>query len=87
MEYETLKSSINKITLTKEEEKAEYIPQFIKLYGNPEAVQIVAEDSYYLNKMRETVKQLKSIRGQYSSNKDFSIIYISLSFIISLENS
>ena len=30
MEYETLKSSINKITLTKEEEKAEYIPQFIK---------------------------------------------------------
>lgn len=56
MEYETLKSSINKITLTKEEEKAEYIPQFIKLYGNPEAVQIVAEDSYYLNKMRETVK-------------------------------
>ena len=73
MEYETLKSSINKITLTKEEEKAEYIPQFIKLYGNPEAVQIVAEDSYYLNKMRETVKQLKLIRGQYSSNKDFYI--------------
>ena len=59
MEYETLKSSINKITLTKEEEKAEYIPQFIKLYGNPEAMQIVAEDSYYLNKMRETVKQLE----------------------------
>lgn len=73
MEYETLKSSINKITLTKEEEKAEYIPQFIKLYGNPEAMQIVAEDSYYLNKMRETVKRLKSIRGQYSSNKDFYV--------------
>lgn len=73
MGYETLISSINKITLSKEEEKKEYIPQFIELYGNPESEQIVAEDSYYLNKMRVTMEQLKSIRGQYSSNKDFYI--------------
>lgn len=73
MGYETLISSINKITLSKEEEKSEYIPQFIELYGNPESEQTVAEDPYYLNKMRETVEQLKSMRGQYSSNKDFYI--------------
>lgn len=73
MGYETLISSINKITLSKEEEKSEYIPQFIELYGNPESEQTVAKNPYYLNKMRETVKQLKSMRGQYSSNKDFYI--------------
>lgn len=73
MEYKTLISSISKITLSKEEEKREYIPQFIGLYGNPKSEQIVAEDSYYLNKMRATVEQLKSIRGQYSSNKDFYV--------------
>lgn len=74
MGYETLISSINKITLSKEEEKSEYIPQFIELYGNPESEQTVAENPYYLNKMRETVEQLKSMRGQYSSNKDFYIV-------------
>lgn len=73
MGYETLISSINKITLSKEEEKSEYIHQFIELYGNPESEQTVAENPYYLNKMRETVEQLKSMRGQYSSNKDFYI--------------
>ena len=73
MGYDTLISSISKITLSKEEEKKEYIPQFIELYGNPESEQIVAEDPYYLNKMRVTMEQLKSIRGQYSSNKDFYI--------------
>lgn len=73
MGYDALISSISKITLSKEEEKKEYIPQFIELYGNPEAEQIVAEDPYYLNKMRVTMEQLKSIRGQYSSNKDFYI--------------
>ena len=73
MGYETLISSINKITLSKEEEKSEYIPQFIELYGNPESEQTVAENPYYLNKMRETIEQLKSMRGQYSSNKDFYI--------------
>lgn len=73
MGYDALISSISKITLSKEEEKKEYIPQFIELYGNPESEQIVAEDSYYLNKMRVTMEQLKSIRGQYSSNKDFYI--------------
>ena len=73
MGYETLISSINKITLSKEEEKSEYIPQFIELYGNPESEQTIAENPYYLNKMRETVEQLKSMRGQYSSNKDFYI--------------
>lgn len=74
MGYETLINSINKITLSKEEEKSEYIPRFIELYGNPESEQTVAENPYYLNKMRETVKQLKSMRGQYSSNKDFYIV-------------
>ena len=73
MGYNALISSISKITLSKEEEKKEYIPQFIELYGNPESEQIVAEDPYYLNKMRVTMEQLKSIRGQYSSNKDFYI--------------
>lgn len=73
MGYDALISSISKITLSKEEEKKEYISQFIELYGNPESEQIVAEDSYYLNKMRVTMEQLKSIRGQYSSNKDFYI--------------
>lgn len=73
MGYDALISSISKITLSKEEEKKEYIPQFIELYGNPESEQIVAEDLYYLNKMRVTMEQLKSIRGQYSSNKDFYI--------------
>lgn len=73
MGYDALISSISKITLSKEEEKKEYIPQFIELYGNPESEQIVAEDPYYLNKMRVTMEQLKSIRGQYSSNKDFYI--------------
>ena len=73
MEYDALISSISKITLSKEEEKKEYISQFIELYGNPESEQIVAEDPYYLNKMRVTMEQLKSIRGQYSSNKDFYI--------------
>ena len=73
MGYESLISSINKITLSKDEEKKEYIPQFVELYGNPESEQIIATDSYYLNKMRETFEQLKSIRGQYSSNKDFYI--------------
>jgi hypothetical protein len=71
MEYDALISSISKITLSKEEEKKEYIPQFAELYGNPESEQIIAEDPYYLNKMKETVEQLKSIRRQYSSNKDF----------------
>ena len=73
MEYDALISSINKIPLSKEEEKKEYIHQFVELYGNPESEQIIAEDPYYLNKMRETVEQLKSIRGQHSSNKDFYI--------------
>ena len=73
MGYDALISSISNITLSKEEEKKEYIPQFIKLYGNPESEQIVAEDPYYLNKMRVTMEQLKLIRGQYSSNKDFYI--------------
>ena len=73
MGYDALIGSISKITLSKEEEKKEYIPQFIELYGNPESEQIVAEDPYYLNKMRVTMEQLKSIRGQYSSNKDFYI--------------
>ena len=73
MGYDALISSIIKITLSKEEEKKEYIPQFVELYGNPESGQIIAEDPYYLNKMRETVEQLKSIRGQYLSNKDFYI--------------
>ena len=73
MGYDALISSISKITLSKEEEKKEYIPQFVELYGNPESKQIIAEDPYYLNKMRETVEQLKSMRGQYSSNKDFYI--------------
>ena len=73
MGYDALISSISKITLSKEEEKKEYIPQFIELYGNPESEQIVAEDPYYLNKMGVTMEQLKSIRGQYSSNKDFYI--------------
>ncbi len=73
MGYDALISSINKITLSKEEEKKEYIPQFIKLYGNPESKQIIAEDPYYLNKVRETIEQLKSIRGQCSSNKEFYI--------------
>lgn len=73
MGYDALISSISKITLSKEEEKKEYIPQFVELYGNPESEQIIAEDPYYLNKMRETVEQLKSIRGQYTSNKDFYI--------------
>lgn len=73
MGYDALISSISKITLSKEEEKKEYIPQFIELYGNPESEQIVAEDPYYLDKMRVTMEQLKSIRGQYSSNKDFYI--------------
>ena len=73
MGYDALINSISKITLSKEEEKKEYIPQFVELYGNPESEQIIAEDPYYLNKMRETVEQLKSIRGQYSSNKDFYI--------------
>ncbi len=73
MEYDALISSISNISLSKEEEKKEYIPQFIELYGNPESEQIVAEDPYYLNKMRVTMEQLKLIRGQYSSNKDFYI--------------
>ena len=73
MGYDALISSINKITLSKDEEKKSYIPQFIELYGNPELEQITANDPYYLNKMRDTVEQLKSIRGQYSSNKDFYI--------------
>lgn len=73
MGYDALISSISKITLSKEEEKKEYIPQFIELYGNPESEQIVAEDPYYLNKIRVIMEQLKSIRGQYSSNKDFYI--------------
>lgn len=73
MEYDALISSINKITLSKDEEKKSYIPQFIELYGNPELEQITANDPYYLTKMRETVEQLKSIRGHYSSNKDFYI--------------
>lgn len=73
MEYDALISSINKITLSKDEEKKSYIPQFIELYGNPELEQITANDPYYLTKTRETVEQLKSIRGQYSSNKDFYI--------------
>ena len=73
MEYDALIGCINKITLSKEEEKKECIPQFIELYGNPESEQITAIDPYYLNKMRETQEQLKSIRDQYSSNKDFYI--------------
>ena len=73
MGYDALISSINKITLSKDEEKKSYIPQFIELYGNPESEQITANDPYYLTKMRDTVEQLKSIRGQYSSNKDFYI--------------
>ncbi len=71
MEYEALINSINKITMSKEEEKAEYIPQFIKTYGNPEQDQVIGEDPYYLNKMKETVQQLTTIRNQYSSNKEF----------------
>lgn len=73
MEYYQLISNINKIKLSKDEEKAEYIPQFVKLYGDPRKEQIIAMDPYYLNKMRETLKQLKSIRKEYSSNKDFYI--------------
>lgn len=66
-----LSNSINKITLSKEAEKSEYIPQFIELYGNPSIEQITAIEPFYLNKMRETVNQLKTIRGQYTKNKDF----------------
>lgn len=73
MEYETLISNINKITLSKDEEKSEYTPQFTELYGDPESEEITAEDPYYLSKMRETVEQMKLIRKQYSSNKDFYI--------------
>lgn len=73
MKYETLLNSINKITLSKDEEKSECIPQFIELYGNPKSELITAEDPYYLSKMRETVEQMKLIRKQYSSNKDFYI--------------
>lgn len=73
MEYEILTNSINKITLSKEQEKAEYLPQYTELYGDPSSEQIPAKDPYYLNKMRETLDLLKSIRGQYSSNKDFYI--------------
>ncbi len=73
MRYDDLISSINKIPLSKEEEKKQYIPQFIELYGNPESEQISAEVPYYLNKMRETMEQLRTIRGQYSSNKEFYI--------------
>ena len=71
MEYEALINSINKITMSKEEEKAEFIPQFIKTYGNPEQDQAIGEDPYYLNKIKETVQQLTTIRNQYSSNKEF----------------
>ena len=73
MKYETLLNSINKITLSKDEEKSECIPQFIELYGNPKSELITAEDPYYLSKMRETVEKMKLIREQYSSNKDFYI--------------
>lgn len=73
MKYDALINIINKITLSKEEEKKEFIPLFIKLYGNPESEQIVAEDPYYLNKVKETLEQLRKIRGNYSSNKEFYI--------------
>ena len=73
MKYETLLNSINKITLSKDEEKSECIPQFIELYGNPKSELITAEDPYYLSKMRETIEKMKLIREQYSSNKDFYI--------------
>ena len=71
MGYDELISSISKITLSKDEEKKEYDPQFKELYGDIESEQITAKDSYYLNKWRETIRELKSIRGQYSSNKEF----------------
>lgn len=75
MEYEILlqelSANINKITFSKAEEKSEYIPQFIELYGNPESEENTALDTFYLNKMRETVNQLKEVRRQYYSNKTF----------------
>lgn len=73
MEYNSLIDNINKITLSKEAEKEEYKPQFIKLYGDPKAEIINAIDPYYLNKMRETVKELNLVRSNYSSNKEFYI--------------
>lgn len=77
MNYDTLlnelNNCVNKITLSKNEEKLEYIPQFIELYGNPGLEPIIATDSYYLNKFREVASQLKSTRKKYPSNKDFYI--------------
>lgn len=77
MEYdkliEELSNCINKIELSKSEERLEYIPKFIELYGNPKDEKIKASDPYYLNKMRETVYCLTSIRTKYSSNKEFYI--------------
>jgi len=77
MEYDLLimelNSYIDKITLSKESEKSEYIPQFIELYGNPETEQITPVEPFYLNKVRETLNQLKGIRSCYHSNRDFYV--------------
>lgn len=77
MEYEVLINKINSridnITLSKEEEKSAYAHQFIELYGDPKAEQVTALEPFYLNKWRETVTQLKGMRLQYNSNKDFYV--------------
>lgn len=77
MEYEILINKINSrisnITLSKEQEKSEYSYQFIELYGDPKAGHITALETFYLNKWIETINQLKVIRLQYNSNKDFYV--------------
>lgn len=77
MEYEVLINKINSridnITLSKEEEKFAYTHQFIELYGDPKAEQVTGLEPFYLNKWRETVNQLKGMKLQYNSNKDFYV--------------
>ena len=75
MEYSTILNNLNnnikKITLSKEEEKKEYLPQFIEQYGSLEKEQNNAIEPFYLNKIIETINQLKSMREHYDSNKAF----------------
>lgn len=74
MEYKKLIDSINKIVLSKEEERKEFIPKFIELYGNPQSEQVVAKDSYYLNKLRETIEQYKMVeRIRFFSRKGYVV--------------
>ena len=76
MNYSELSSIIDKITLSKEEEKEENIPQFIELYGDLESEETDIKEPYYLKKYKEVYEDLKEIRKQFSSNKEF---YISVS--------